>query len=98
MTLTSAEILAIAVPIAGAVMAFVVGHATRMSIRRRRKHREEARRHVSNPAGDDDLLEIDPELLMRARVGERLRYFVRAGALRTLVARGETQPRSDAAE
>jgi hypothetical protein len=98
MTLTNAEILALAVPIAGAVMAFVVAYATRVSVRRRRRRLEDAHRSAAATAGDDDLLEIKPELLMRAQGGDRPRYFVRAGALRALVAHNEAAPRANAAE
>lgn len=98
MTLTSAELLAFAMPIAGALMAFAVGHATRLSIRRDRKIRDEARRNAVAQAGDDDLLEIKPELLLRAAGGDRPRYFVRAGVLRSLLARSEAPAQPHAAE
>jgi hypothetical protein len=98
MTLTNAELLAFAMPIAGALIAFVVGHATLVSIRRDRRVRDEARRNAVAQAGDDDLLEIAPELMLRAAGGDRPRYFVRAGALKALVTRGDVRPRSHAAE
>jgi flagellar biosynthesis/type III secretory pathway M-ring protein FliF/YscJ len=96
--LTDAEILALAVPVvSSAVVMLAAWVEVRLAVRQRerRKQQQTSLRHAD--IADDVLLEIDPQLLQRAQVGDRLRYFVRADALRALIARDD-RARPDAAE
>jgi hypothetical protein len=87
MTLNNAELLALAVPVVGAVMAGLVAWATRHSVRRRRQRLQRELMSRSVAQSGEELVEIRPDAIVSIQRDERQRLYIRARSLRTLAAR-----------